>query len=297
MTFRSNYVVMKYREAYSRIWTPLFNLIMSKMRVPSRWICEKITVIPKQPDPPTLKKLRNISILPYNDKLFEKLIKNIIMSEANFDQDQFGFQPNSSIDDAIPAVREEALGHLDKSPENLSIIGSADIKAAFNSVSHAAIPKGITKQVNNHRIAGVVQHYLQDRTLIIKHRDLQSRPMKVTSDCPQGSACGLIFYNLAFQLIRMDFRNLPKISMYRFADDSTFLLQTNKAECRDDLGQSQLSNALAQFESKDAQIGLRVHPKKCNSSSWMGGRRSDGITFTHSGQEIERVKEALELHY
>lgn len=113
-------IIRKCRASVSRIWTKLFNQIFEDMAIPKRWKIERVTQIPKCPEPPSMKKLRNITMLLLIDKVFERVVQNRILSTASFPRHQFGFQEDASIDDCIVSLRDSVLGHFDRHTDGQS---------------------------------------------------------------------------------------------------------------------------------------------------------------------------------
>lgn len=67
------------RKNISKIWSHLTNIVILQEKVPRGWKKEMVTPIPKVPDPPNMSKIRNISLLPYANTVFEKLFEILLL--------------------------------------------------------------------------------------------------------------------------------------------------------------------------------------------------------------------------
>ena len=80
--------------------TDIFNSSLRQGQYPKSYKFEVCTPVPKVYPPQTVSQLRNISGLLTFDKVFEKLLAQLMLSdmEASMDKAQFGNQKGISID-------------------------------------------------------------------------------------------------------------------------------------------------------------------------------------------------------
>lgn len=101
-------------------------------------------MIPKIPDPPNLSKVGNITILPYIEKVFERIVTRRLLPQLKFSRRQFGFQHSTSCDHCLPLMRDKILRIIDKG-EKFAAVLALDLVSAFPSINHQAIIDGLVR--------------------------------------------------------------------------------------------------------------------------------------------------------
>lgn len=291
-------VIQHCREELATLWTRLFNLISFYKTIPESWKEEAVSVIPKCPSPPNLSKLRNISILPMRNKVFERIVNDVILGHLELPIHQFGFQPECSIQDCIITLRHRVLKHLDASRDNVALILSLDIKSAFPSIKYSAIIRGLQHAGVPNRVINIMMSYLRNRRMTIRHKGLCSGSVTLTNGAPQGSIVSPGLFSAAFSLIDLSRFRTEAI---QFADDSSLTFMTSRSELAGmikdgvvDLDGSDLGRAMRSFRDQAADMGLVVHPGKTRLICVDGGRRVPPLRLSLDGIKVKEV-DSLEL--
>ena len=154
-------------EAICRPLNIIFKTCLNAGKFPSEW--KKGNVIPthKKDDKRNVKNYRPGSLLPICDKIFERLIYNVIydfLTDNNLlSPNQSGFRSGSSCINQILSINHEILNAFDKGLEVCGIF--LEISKAFDKVWH----DGLIFKLRQNGISGDIMHILRDflRNLLI----------------------------------------------------------------------------------------------------------------------------------
>ena len=127
------------REFAYEFWTPVTNILNSSFRqgvVPWQWRQANVVPVPKA-QPPTLQKLRPISLTPLMAKVTESFICNWIMNSINLNLDtkQFGNRKGISTTHCIIDIYHHLISVANK-PNNVSTLIPTDFSKAFDTIDH-----------------------------------------------------------------------------------------------------------------------------------------------------------------
>ncbi len=97
------------------LFTSIFNESLATSVVPTSFKKSVIIPVPKNSKPSCLNDYRSVALTSIVMKVFERLVKNYILSSipATLDPLRFAYRPNRSTDDAICQVLHSSLTHID----------------------------------------------------------------------------------------------------------------------------------------------------------------------------------------
>ena len=233
----------------------IFNSCIANCAFPSFWKLAHVTPVPKCANP-NIQQLRPISLLTLPSKMFEKFIFNPVQPVfySKFDNNQFGFRPNSSTTCALIKL----YNHITKSCDNSAVKGvqlvALDYAKAFDSLDHCSIFLELVYCGFPTSFVKLIVSYLTNRKQCVRINNITSDWQHVSSGVPQGSVLGPTL----FSLVMSDLNCISSSTcIVKFADDVTLSIPLyysgNKVV-------AEVENILSW--SKTA--GLPLNLKKCN---------------------------------
>ena len=178
----------------------IINACFLNLTFPTKWKEEYVTPIPKIPEPTSISHLRKISCTSDFSKLFENILKDMILedSERNFDQSQYGGRKGVGTEHMVVCYVDRILKLLDSTRQKSAVISSAtDWVSAFDRIDPTILS---TKLINigiRESIIPILIAYLTDRKMIVKYNGAQSDPRTLIGGAPQGTLLAGIKYNIA----------------------------------------------------------------------------------------------------
>ena len=114
---------------------PLFNWSLATCTVPDCFKRSTVIPVPKKLSPQSLNDYRPVALTSVIMKCFEFLIKLHIQSilPPGFDEYQFAYTKNRSVEDAISINVHEILNHLETSQSYARVL-FIDYSSAFNTI-------------------------------------------------------------------------------------------------------------------------------------------------------------------
>ena len=236
----------------------IFNNSYKTGIIPKEWKLAHVVPIHKKGSKSLVENYRPISLTCLTMKIFEKLIRNKIMSicEQKINQKQHGFLPEKSCTtQMIPFYDNIALTINDLSSTDVIYF---DFAKAFDSVNHDII---LHKLKHKFHIDGLLlkflMNYLQDREQLVVIGGSGSNTLPVKSGVPQGSILGPLLFVLFINDISDSISPGTNIALY--ADDTKIWRKIDSYQDQQIL-QTDINSL---YEWSEANK-MKFHPDKCN---------------------------------
>ena len=177
--------LMKHFAAYlAEPLTEIINVSIKRGEYPQIYKFEVSTPVPKAYPPQNLTQLRNISGLLTFDKIMEKLISELIISdmEAKMDPAQYGNQKGISIQHYLVKMIHRILTVLDKNSRREIFAVVANLIDWNNAFPRQCPKLGIESFLHNGvrpSLIPVLVNYFQDRQMSVKWHGCRSVPREI----------------------------------------------------------------------------------------------------------------------
>ena len=192
-------IIKRYAEY---ICVPLANVIntcISRGEYPNIWKIEIQTPVPKEYPPLKVEMLRNISNLKNFDKLAEKMIGELIVSDMSqkLDPSQYGNRAGVSVQHYLMKMLHQILLKLDNNQQvdTFAVLAAMiDWKQAFPRQDPTL---GVQSFIDNGvrgTLVPLLVNYFQNRVMSVKWHKTLSSPRNLSGGGPQGATLGLLEY-------------------------------------------------------------------------------------------------------
>ena len=205
--------------------THVFNSCLLQGEYPAIYKFEISTPVPKKYPVENIDQLRNISGLLTADKIFEKLLSELITSDmsSKLDVAQFDNEEQASIQHYLIKMINRIHSALDNNRRKQIFAVVANM-IDWNSAFVRQCPKlGIVSFQNNgvrSSLIPILISYFQERHQSVKWRGVLTTPKRINGGGPQGATLGILEYlsqsNNSSDCVGQDDR-------YKFVDDLTVL--------------------------------------------------------------------------
>ena len=179
--------------------TNILNTCFEEQIFPQMWKVEYVTPIPKVVNPTSISQMRKISITSDFSKLFENILKDMILedSEKNFDQSQYGGRKGVGTEHLIVCYVDRILKLLDSTRQKSAVISAAaDWASAFDRIDPTSLSLRIKVGIRE-SIIPILISYITNRKMIVRYNYGQSDPKDLTGGSPQGTILGGIKHTIA----------------------------------------------------------------------------------------------------
>ena len=205
--------------------TDVINTTIRRGEYPQIYKNEICTPVPKCRPPKTTADMRNISGLLTFDKILEKLISEMIISDMSdhIDPSQYGNQTGVSIQHYLINMIHKILTAVDNNSRRSTFAVVANLIDWDNAFPRQCAKLGVESFIENGvrpALIPVLINYFQDRQMVVKWHGCLSVPRKLAGGGAQGATLGLLEY-LSQSNHNTDF--ISESEKFKFIDDLTVL--------------------------------------------------------------------------
>ena len=218
-------MIKEYAAYLAEPLTDVINTSLMRGEYPNIYKYEISTPVPKIYPPEKVLQMRNISSLLNFDKVMEKLISEIMVSDMKdkWDPSQYGNEKGTSIQHYLIKMIHRILTVLDNNSRRETFAVVANL-IDWNSAFPRQCPKlGIQSFMKNGvrpSLIPTLVNYFQDRRMSVKWHGHMTKPIKINGGGPQGATLGIIEYlsqsNNSADCVDQEDR-------FKFVDDLTIL--------------------------------------------------------------------------
>ena len=170
------------------VFTDIFNWSLQLCIVPHCFKMATIIPIPKKASVSCLNDYRPVALTSVIMKCMEKLVLNYINGKLSddFDNYQFAYKANRSVDDAISINIHKILEHLEECKAYARVL-FIDYSSAFNTI----VPGKLYNKLSNDlkfpiTICNWILNFLTERPQIVKVGSNVSSILTLNTGTPQG---------------------------------------------------------------------------------------------------------------
>ena len=259
--------LMKHFAAYlADPLTDIFNTGMSRGEYPKLYKFEVSTPVPKAYPTQSVTQLRNISGLLMFDRVYEKLLAQLMVSDMKdkIDPAQYGNQSGVSIQHYLIQMIQRILTELDNNSRRdifAVVANMIDWKDAFPRQCPKLGIQSFIKNGVRPSLIPILINYFQDREMSVKWHGVRSVPRTIKGGGPQGATLGILEYlsqsNNSADCVNQEDR-------FKFVDDLTILEIVNLLT----IGLSSF-NVREQVPTDIPTHGQFVNPQDLKSQEWL----------------------------
>ena len=216
------------KQCSSLLCVPFCDIVnsgLSKGQWPKLYKKETITPTPKQFPPETRDMLRPIANLCNFNKIFEKILSEMIISDikTNLDPSQYGNQAHTSIQHYLVKLLHRVLSSCDKNSKgevNAVLCMFIDWKQAYSRQCHTLGVQSFIKNGVRPSLIPILISYFEDRQMRVKWHEQLSEPRQL----PGGGAMGASLGNWEFLSQTNNSADcVPEEDRFKFVDDLSTL--------------------------------------------------------------------------
>ena len=275
--------------------TDIINTGVKRGEYPQLYKFEVCTPVPKSYPPQNTSQIRNISGLLTFDKIMEKLISELIISDMrlNMDPAQYGNQKGISIQHYLINMIHRILTALDNNSRRETFAVVANMIDWNNAFPRQCPKLGIESFIRNGvrpALIPVLINYFQDREMSVKWHGCRSVPRQVAGGGPQGATLGLLEY-LSQSNNSADI--VSESDRFKFVDDLSILEVVNlltvgissfniKQQVASDIPQH---NQFIPAESLESQKWLNdINDWTINQKMLINGKKTKTMIFNYTNK-------------
>ena len=213
------------KDSISICLSHIINNIFEQCKIPQNWKAAIITPIHKGGLKETVSNYQPISVLPFMDKLLERVIKDNLMTHLEgqkcLTENQGGYRKNYSTVTMTRKLVDHILNNREDKIPTVAVF--IDLSKAFDTISHKGLITKLQKYGIKNDVLNLLKDYLSHRTQQTSINGTLSQPREINYGVPQGSVLGPIF----FLLFINDMEKVIKHSQICLFADDTVLYNSN----------------------------------------------------------------------
>ena len=278
------YIIKHTEEIIAPVLVTLYNTCMDHGTFPDKLKRARIVPLHKGGATNEATNYRPISLLPLFAKLFEKVIKNRLLSflEENnvITEHQYGFRKSYSTELAIIDIQNTLLSNLENNKISCTIF--LDLAKAFDSVNHEILLRKLDKYGIRGMPLQLLTSYLTNRQHLTKHDGIESDVKFLDIGVPQGSILGPILFLLFIN-------DLPLITEFRvklFADDTFLALEGDNPKSLQKKTNSELYKVSKWFSAN--KLTLNVSKSKFMIVKRSNKKLGNKFVLKFNGKKMEQ---------
>ena len=216
------HIFKKFSSYLAKPVTHVINILLKQGVWPDIFKLEMVTPVPKVCPTKEVKDLRNISGLLNLNKICEKLISKLIISDmkSKLDPAQYANQKGLSINHYLIKMIDRILQALDESESSAVLATLVDWKEAFPRQCPKLGVESFLKNGVRPSLIPLIISYFQGRKMRVKWKGKVSSQKDLNGGGPQGSTFGIWEY---LSQSNDNAECVDKDDRFKFVDDLSFL--------------------------------------------------------------------------
>ena len=223
----STQFIKKLHKYFLKPLVHIINLIFRTGTIPAYFKSSIVVPIFKSGNKEHITNYRPISFINNFSKLFEKVLKERLISyfKTNniLSEKQFGFVENMSTSDAMYEIISEITNSMNKGNKTLGIF--LDLAKAFDTVPHDLLLKTLSHYGIRGPVSDVFESYLTGRQQIVRINNVRSDSRVITMGIPQGTVLGPILFITYLNPLLKELEISG--SLLSYADDTVLVFSGN----------------------------------------------------------------------
>lgn len=204
------------------VFTTIFDRSLQQATVPTCLKTATIIPVPKSSAITGLNDYRPVALTPVIMKCMERrMVLQHVKARIppGFDQHQFAYRSNSSIDDAISIALHSVLSHVESPRTHVRML-FVDFSSAFNSISPSRLVNKLQRLQLGTSLCLWIKDFLTNRPQHVLMGTSTSSTIILNTGVPQGCVLKPVLYTLyTHECVATHGSN----TLIKFADDTTIV--------------------------------------------------------------------------
>ena len=261
-------------EIYARPLAIIYNRCLEEGVYPSCWKQEVTSMIPKRKLIESAGDLRPITITMFFSKVFESIIRKVILSDIspNIHLEQYGGVKGIGPNHYICSLIHDILGVVENG--EVGVLLTFDYSSAFNSLEHTSVIESAAELGVRDCILALLTDYLYGRHTIVRWAQSYSTPRLSRGGSGQGTLLSVLLFTIAVDKLLKQLdgaiegleansplrRSRPKL----YVDDLALLISFDPKTFEDNnfKDDGRLRSYLNIIETFSSSTGMRLNKSK-----------------------------------
>ena len=180
--------------------TDIINTCLNEQIFPDIWKIEYVSPLAKVNSPTEFKQLRKIVSTSDYSKLYENILKEFILRDAerNFDSRQFGARKGVGTEFLVITFVDRVLRLLESTKGKSAVLAAAaDWVSAFDKIDPTSLSLKLIQVGIRPAIIPILISYISNRKIKVKFNNSVSSEKDLIGGTPQGTILSGIVYNIS----------------------------------------------------------------------------------------------------